>query len=134
VATAERKLNMPRRELIAMPGGAAVTSPVGARTRASQRRRGSGGASCVLRAATHTTLLLITAHVTPAFAQEDHVITAQASSTVRADACNSSVDKAYNLCMIQGLFNIGRVNCECTQSEGGGLPTWECVATARCKK
>ena len=117
---------MPWRELMALLDGA--------RAWPSEQRDGKRGAGCVLRAATHAILLLITAHVTPAFAQEDHVITAQASSTVRAEACNSSVDKAYNLCMIQGLFNIGRVNCECTQSEGGGLPTWECVATARCKK
>jgi hypothetical protein len=109
-------------------------APVGARMWPSERCDGNRAAGCVLRAATHAILLLITAHVTPAFAQEDQVITAQASSTVRAEACNSSVDKAYNLCMIRGLFNIGRVNCECTQSEGGGLPTWECVATARCKK
>jgi hypothetical protein len=125
---------MPRRELISPPGSAAVTSSVGVRLRANERRNGNRGARRVLRTATHTILFLATSHFAPAFAQEDHVITAQASSAIRAEACNSSVDKAYNLCMIQGFFNIGRVNCECTQSETPGLPTWECVATARCKK
>jgi hypothetical protein len=123
---------MPRRELMALLGRAPV--PVGARIWPGEQRSGNRAARDVLRTATITALLLAAWHVTPAFAQEDHVITAQASSAVRAEACNSSVDKAYNLCMIQGLFNIGRVNCECTQNESPGLPTWECVATARCKK
>src|SRR5262249_15263300 len=123
---------MARRELMALVGRAPV--PVGARIWLGEQRSGNRAARGVLRAATITALLLAAWPVTPAFAQEDHVITAQASSAVRAEACNSSVDKAYNLCMIQGLFNIGRVNCECTQTESPGLPTWECVATARCKK
>jgi hypothetical protein len=124
---------MPRRELTTRLG-AAVTAPVGTRLWASERRNAKRGAGRGLHTATHTILLLITAHFTPAFAQEDHIITAQSSSATRADACNSSVDKAYNRCMIQGFFNVTRVNCECTQSEGPGLPTWECVATATCKK
>ena len=68
------------------------------------------------------------------WAQEDHVVTAQTSSSSRADACTSSVGKAYNLCIIQSWVNVTRINCECTQSEAHGLPTWECVATATCKK
>jgi hypothetical protein len=125
---------MPRCELTTLLGGAAVAAPGDARVWASERGNGNCGAGRVLRTATHTILLLISAHFTPAFAQEDHVITAQASSSIRADACNSSVDKAYNRCMIQGFFNIARVSCECTQSESPGLPTWECIATAICKK
>jgi hypothetical protein len=123
---------MPRREFSTRIDG--LAAPVGERVWPSEQRIGNRGAGAVLRTATHAMALLAAWHVTPAFAQEDHVITAQASSSVRAEACNSSVDKAYNLCMIQGLFNISRVNCECTQNEGGGLPTWECVATAQCKK
>jgi hypothetical protein len=125
---------MPRHELNTPPGGAVVTAPVGVRLRANERRNGNRGARRVLRTATHTVLFLATPHFAPALAQEDHVITAQASSAIRAEACSSSVDKAFNLCTIQGFFNIGRVTCECTQSETPGLPTWECVATARCKK
>jgi len=78
--------------------------------------------------------LLMVSQSTSAWAQEDHVVTAQASSSSRADACTSSVGKAYNLCIIQSWFNVTRINCECTQSEAHGLPTWECVATATCKK
>jgi hypothetical protein len=125
---------MPRRERMALLGSAAVTLPVGAQVRASEGRNRSRAAAHVLRIAAHTILVLVIACLTPAFAQEDHVITAQASSATRADACNSSVDKAYNRCMIQGFFNITRVSCECTQTESPGLPTWECVATAICKK
>jgi hypothetical protein len=125
---------MPRRELITPSSGAVVTSPVGVRLRANERRNGNRGAGRVPRTATHAILFLATSHFTPAFAQEDHVITAQASSAIRAEACSSSVDKAFNLCTIQGFVNIGRVTCECTQTETPGLPTWECVATARCKK
>jgi hypothetical protein len=124
---------MPRRELTTRLG-AAVTAPLGVPVWAGEWRNAKRGAGRGLRTATHAILLLITAQFTPAFAQEDHVITAQSTSATRADACNSSVDKAYNRCMIQGFFNITRVSCECTQSEGPGLPTWECVATATCKK
>jgi hypothetical protein len=78
--------------------------------------------------------LLMISQSTSASAQEDHVVTAQTSSGSRADACTSSTGKAYNLCTIQGWNNVTRVICECTQSEARGLPTWECVATATCKK
>lgn len=89
-------------------------------------------------------VLLLTSQFTPAIAerretpgkiaQEDHVVTARASSTTKADACSSSVDKAYNLCIIQGFFNITRTDCDCTQSDVPGAPTWECVGSATCKK
>ena len=49
-------------------------------------------------------------------------------------ACTSSIEKASNLCMLQGLFNIGRLNCDCTQPDIPGVPIWECVGTAACKK
>jgi hypothetical protein len=78
--------------------------------------------------------LLMVSQATSAWAQEDHVVTAQTTASSRADACTSSSGKAYNLCTIQGWFNVTRINCECTQSAAYGLPTWECVATATCKK
>ena len=78
--------------------------------------------------------LLMISQPTPVWAQEDHVVTAQTTASSRDDACTSSSGKAYNLCIIQGWFNVTRINCECTQSEAYGLPTWECVATATCKK
>jgi hypothetical protein len=94
-----------------------------------------GTASCIF-------VLLMTSQFAPAvaeettrkFAQYDNAITAKVSSTTKADACSSSVDKAYNLCMIQGLFNITRVTCDCTQSEVPGAPAWECTGTAACQK
>jgi hypothetical protein len=60
--------------------------------------------------------LLMISQPTSAWAQEDHVVTGQTS------------------CIIQGWFNVTRVNCECNQGEAPGLPTWECVATAICNK
>src|SRR5262245_32634266 len=75
---------------------------------------------------------LLVSHPTCALAQEDHVVTAQTTASSRSDACTSSSGKAYNLFTIQGWFNVTRLNCECTQSEAHGLPTWECVATATC--
>ena len=90
----------------------------------------------MMRRREFTTLLwlLMISQPTSAWGQEDHVVTAQTSSSSRADACTSSIGKAYNLCTIQGWFNVMRVICECTQSEAHGLPTWECVGTATCKK
>jgi hypothetical protein len=67
-------------------------------------------------------------------AQQEQVMTATVSSTTRADACTSSIDKAYNLCMIQGFFNIKRVYCDCTQSGVRGAPAWECKGSAECQK
>jgi hypothetical protein len=66
--------------------------------------------------------------------QQDNVMTATASSDTKGDACSSSIDKAYNLCMIGGFFNITSVNCDCTQRNIRGAPDWECVGTATCKK
>jgi hypothetical protein len=101
-----------------------------------------GAAFTTLRTATCLFVLLMTSQFAPAlaeetarqFAQYDGVITARVSSATKADACSSSVDKAYNLCMIRGLFNITRVTCECTQTEVPGPSTWECVGTAACQK
>ena len=66
--------------------------------------------------------------------QEDRIITATVSSSTKADACNSSMDKAFNLCIIRGLNNIKRVSCECTESGPPAAPNWECVGTAMCQK
>ena len=87
-------------------------------------------------------VLLMTSQIAPAvagetarkFAQYDNAITARVSAATKADACSSSVDKAYNLCMIQGFFNISRVTCDCTQSEVPGPPAWECTGVAACQK
>jgi hypothetical protein len=87
-------------------------------------------------------VLLMTSQLAPAiaqeqarqFAQHDNVITARVTAATKADACSSSVDKAYNLCLIHGLFNISRVTCDCTQSEVPGAPQWECAGTAACQK
>jgi hypothetical protein len=66
--------------------------------------------------------------------QEDRVMTATGSSSTKADACNLSMDKALNLCIIQGFNNIKRVTCECTESGPRAAPNWECVGTAMCQK
>jgi hypothetical protein len=66
--------------------------------------------------------------------QQDQVLTATASGSTRSAACTSSMEKASNLCMLQGLFNIERLNCDCTQGDVPGAPIWECVGTAACKK
>ena len=63
--------------------------------------------------------LLRTALFAPAIAerrQQDQLITATASASTRSAACTSSIKKATNLCMLQGLFNIGRLNDDCTQA------------------
>jgi hypothetical protein len=65
---------------------------------------------------------------------DPQTMTASTSSDTRAEACSSSIDKAVNLCMIQSFFNIGHVYCDCTQSNVRGVPAWECVGTAMCKK
>ena len=95
-----------------------------------------------LEAASCLFVLLTTSQVAPAwaeeatrkFAQYDNVITAKGSSSTKADACSSSVDKAYNLCLIQGLFNVTHVTCDCTQNDVRGAPAWECTGTAACQK
>ena len=66
--------------------------------------------------------------------QEDRAMTATATSSTKADACNSSMDKAFNLCILQGLNDIKRLTCECTESGPSVVPNWECVRTAMCQK
>jgi hypothetical protein len=66
--------------------------------------------------------------------QEDRVMTATVSSSTKADACNLSMGKAFNLCIIRGLNNIKHVTCECTESGPPAAPNWECVGTAMCQK
>jgi hypothetical protein len=98
----------------------------------------------VLTTATCMLVLLTTSRFAPAFAdgqetaktlaQQDDVVTAKASSTTEAVACDLSMNKALNLCMIRGLFNITRVSCDCSQKDIPGAPTWECVGTAACQK
>jgi hypothetical protein len=67
-------------------------------------------------------------------AQQDQVLTATANASSRSAACTSAIGKASNLCMLRSLFNIGRINCDCTQADVPGAPVWECVATAACKR
>ena len=94
-------------------------------------------------AATCFCALLMTSQLAPASAQRQHiqlaqqeerVMTATVSSSTKADACSSSTDKAFNLCIIQGLNNVKRVTCECTESGPAAAPKWECVGTAICQK
>src|SRR5262245_3137497 len=54
--------------------------------------------------------LLIVLQPTSAWAEEDHVVTAHTTASSRADACTSSSGKAFNLCTIQGWFNVKRIN------------------------
>ena len=91
-------------------------------------------ATCALVLLVSSQFTLAIAQTARKLAQQEHVMTAKASSTSRADACSSATDKAYNLCMIQGFFKIGQVNCDCTQSEISGAPRSECVGTAACEK
>jgi hypothetical protein len=66
--------------------------------------------------------------------QQDQVITATASASSESSACSAAEGKAYNLCMVRGLFNIKGVTCTCSQTGAAGAPLWECVGTATCKK
>jgi hypothetical protein len=59
-------------------------------------------------------------------AQQDQSMTA-------TDACTASMGKAYSLCTAKGFFNITGVTCDCNQRSAPGA-SWECVATATCKK
>jgi hypothetical protein len=65
--------------------------------------------------------------------QQEQAMTATASAPSRSDACTSSTDKAYSLCMAKGFFNIKSVSCDCNQPNVPGA-RWECVGTATCKK
>jgi hypothetical protein len=66
--------------------------------------------------------------------QEEQVKTATASSSTKSDACSLSTDKAFNLCINQGLNSIKRVTCECTEIGPPAATRWECVGTAVCQK
>jgi hypothetical protein len=66
--------------------------------------------------------------------QQDQVVTATATASSESSACSASQGNAYNRCMVRGFFNITGVTCSCTQTGPTAAPTWECVATATCKK
>ena len=76
------------------------------------------------------TVLLQSTSGTTLLAQEGQVTTARASANDRGNACQTSIEKVINLCMIRGLNNIGRVNCDCVQDGR----TWTCTGTAACTK
>jgi hypothetical protein len=76
------------------------------------------------------TLLLQCTSGNAVLAQEGQATTATASANDRGDACAQSIEKVINLCMIRGLNNIGRVNCDCVQDG----PKWTCTGTATCAK
>ena len=93
-------------------------------------------ASATLGAATCVLALVVSSEFTPTTAQtaqQDQTMTATASASTKSDACSTSMDKAYSLCMARGFFNITSVNCDCNQRNVPGAP-WECVGTATCKK
>ena len=90
---------------------------------------------CTLPMTLHAPATVQRQHTTIRLAQqEDRVMTAKGSSSAKADACNSSMDKAFNLCILQDLNNIKRLTCECTEGGPSALPNWECVGTAMCQK
>ena len=76
--------------------------------------------------------LLMILQPTPVWAQEDHVVTAQLPQVVGEMLALHLSGRLTTF--VQGWFNVTRVICECTQSEAPGRQTWECVATATCKK
>jgi hypothetical protein len=78
-------------------------------------------------------LLMSSAPAMAQTAQQDQTMTATASASTKSDACSTSMDKAYSLCMARAFFNITSVNCDCNQRNVPGVP-WECVGTATCKK
>jgi len=97
----------------------------------------------VLTTATCLFLLLTIFQFAPAIAKSHEterklaqadVVTATASSSNKASACDLSIDKAFNLCMLRGLFNIGHTSCDCVQSGNPRTPIWECVGTVACQK
>jgi hypothetical protein len=67
-------------------------------------------------------------------AQQGEIMTARASSNIRGDAWQSAIDKAWNLCMIRGLYNITRVSGDCSQNDTPAALGWDCVGTAACQK
>jgi len=76
------------------------------------------------------TVLLQSTSGTTLLAQEGQATTARASANDRRTACQQSIEKVINLCMIRGLNNIGRMNCDCVQDGR----TWTCTGTAACTK
>jgi hypothetical protein len=76
------------------------------------------------------TVLLQCASGNTVLAQMGQATTATASANDRGDACHQSIEKVIDLCMIRGLNNIGRVNCDCVQDGR----KWTCTGTAACTK
>ena len=76
------------------------------------------------------TLLLQCSSGNAVLAQEGQATTATASANDRGDACAQSIEKVINLCMMRGLNNIGRVNCDCVQDGR----KWTCTGAATCAK
>jgi hypothetical protein len=96
---------------------------------------GTATCLCTLLMTSHAPATAQRQHTATRLAQqEDRVITATVSSSTKVDACSSSMDKAFNLCIIRGLNNIKRVTCDCTESGPPAAPNWECVGTAMCQK
>jgi hypothetical protein len=91
-------------------------------------------AACTALAVVACISVLLTASQAPALAQQDGVVTAKASAATKAAACDLSMDRALNLCMIRGLFSIAAMSCDCTQNNVSGASTWECVGTVACQK
>ena len=69
-----------------------------------------------------------------AIPKQAEIMTAKASSNIQANAYDSAINKAWNLCMIRGLYNIIRVNGDCAQNDTSAALGWECVGTAACQK
>jgi hypothetical protein len=76
------------------------------------------------------TVLLQCTSANTVLAQEAQATTATTSGSDRGSGCALSIEKVINLCMIRGLNNIGRVNCECVEDGR----TWTCTGTAACTK
>jgi hypothetical protein len=76
------------------------------------------------------TLLLQCTSGNAVLAQEGQATTTTASANDRGDACAQSIEKVINLCMMRGLNNIGRVNCDCVQDGR----KWTCTGAANCAK
>jgi len=76
------------------------------------------------------TLLLQCTSGNAVLAQEGQATTTTASANDRGDACAQSIEKVINLCMMRGLNNIGRVNCDCVQDGR----KWTCTGAASCAK
>jgi hypothetical protein len=96
---------------------------------------GTATCLCTLLMTSHAPATAQRQHTATRLAQqEDRVMTATVSSSTKVDACSSSMDKAFNLCIIRGFNNIKRVTCDCTESGPPAAPNWECVGTAMCQK